>query len=144
MARGDHLRVRRRGYWHHGIDCGDGTVIHFCGLVQEKRDACLRQTDMEFFIRGGIPEVVEYPDSDPPEVVLRRAQSLLGAQDYSLLRNNCEHFAHWCKTGVKRSNQVLRAARAGAGFMAAAVTLALALLVRPRKTPDTPGNRDVL
>jgi len=27
MARGDHVRVKRRGYWHHGIDCGDGTVI---------------------------------------------------------------------------------------------------------------------
>jgi hypothetical protein len=30
----------------------------------------------------------------------------LGEQDYNLLFNNCEHFAHWCKTGRHRSTQV--------------------------------------
>jgi hypothetical protein len=30
----------------------------------------------------------------------------LGEQNYNLLFNNCEHFAHWCKTGRHRSNQV--------------------------------------
>ena len=30
----------------------------------------------------------------------------LGEQRYNLLFNNCEHFAHWCKTGRHRSNQV--------------------------------------
>ncbi|HRT20579.1 MAG TPA: lecithin retinol acyltransferase family protein, partial [Candidatus Hydrogenedentes bacterium] len=31
MARGDHIKVRRFLYSHHGIDCGDGTVIHYTG-----------------------------------------------------------------------------------------------------------------
>jgi hypothetical protein len=33
MARGDHIFVRRLGglYSHHGIDCGDGSVIHYWG-----------------------------------------------------------------------------------------------------------------
>jgi hypothetical protein len=30
----------------------------------------------------------------------------IGEQNYNLLFNNCEHFAHWCKTGRHRSNQV--------------------------------------
>jgi hypothetical protein len=32
--------------------------------------------------------------------------SRLGEQNYNLLFNNCEHFAHWCKTGRHRSEQV--------------------------------------
>jgi hypothetical protein len=30
--RGAHVFVDRDGYTHHGIDCGDGTVIDFGGL----------------------------------------------------------------------------------------------------------------
>lgn len=29
MQKGDHLYVSRGLYTHHGIDCGDGTVIHY-------------------------------------------------------------------------------------------------------------------
>ena len=29
MARGDHIFVHCLGYSHHGIDLGDGNVIHF-------------------------------------------------------------------------------------------------------------------
>jgi hypothetical protein len=39
-------------------------------------------------------------------VTLRRAMSRLGEHNYNLLFNNCEHFAHWCKTGRHRSEQV--------------------------------------
>ena len=35
-----------------------------------------------------------------------RAKSCLGKAGYELLGNNCEHFALWCKTGVKTSHQV--------------------------------------
>ena len=52
MARGDHLKVRRRGYWHHGIDCGDGTVIHYAGLEREKSDAYVRRTSLAEFCKG--------------------------------------------------------------------------------------------
>jgi exonuclease VII large subunit len=42
----------------------------------------------------------------PVGVTLRRAMGRLGEQNYNLLFNNCEHFAHWCKTGRHRSAQV--------------------------------------
>lgn len=35
-----------------------------------------------------------------------RARSKLGQGGYNLALNNCEHFAVWCKTGVKDSSQV--------------------------------------
>ena len=37
-----------------------------------------------------------------------RARSRLGQGGYNLALNNCEHFAVWCKTGVKDSSQVNR------------------------------------
>ena len=35
-----------------------------------------------------------------------RARSKLGEGGYNLAFNNCEHFAVWCKTGIKDSSQV--------------------------------------
>lgn len=43
-----------------------------------------------------------------PEETVERAESQLGEGDYNLVFNNCEHFAVWCKTGVKESSQVQR------------------------------------
>lgn len=41
-----------------------------------------------------------------PEETVARARSRLGEEKYSLPFNNCEHFAIWCKTGVRESHQV--------------------------------------
>ena len=41
-----------------------------------------------------------------PEKVIARAVSRLGQDGYSFFGNNCEHFAHWCKTGKHTSEQV--------------------------------------
>ena len=37
---------------------------------------------------------------------VKRARSRLGEGGYNLALNNCEHFAVWCKTGVRDSSQV--------------------------------------
>ena len=37
---------------------------------------------------------------------IARARSKLGKEGYSIAGNNCEHFAVWCKTGLKESTQV--------------------------------------
>lgn len=41
-----------------------------------------------------------------PQETINRAFSRIGEDKYSLLLNNCEHFAIWCKTGVSESFQV--------------------------------------
>ena len=41
-----------------------------------------------------------------PEETVERTRSREGEQDYNLVTNNCEHFAIWCKTGIRESHQV--------------------------------------
>ncbi len=41
-----------------------------------------------------------------PQETIERAKSRLGEVGYHLTRSNCEHFALWCKTGIKQSRQV--------------------------------------
>lgn len=87
---------------HHGIDLGDGTVAHYL----EGRE--ILRSPREEFSRGQPITAVPYAAADcsPAGVTLRRAMGRLGEQRYNLLFNNCEHFAHWCKTGRHRSSQV--------------------------------------
>ena len=87
---------------HHGIDLGDGTVAHYL----EGRE--ILRSPQEEFSRGQPITAVPYEPTDcsPAGVTLRRAMGRLGEQRYNLLFNNCEHFAHWCKTGRHRSSQV--------------------------------------
>lgn len=107
MARGDQIYVMReflnlKGvYEHHGIDCGDGTVIHY-----RKSDSTIARTSMTTFADGRPLQVRHYPVSYTPDATIARASSRLGEQQYNLLYNNCEHFATWCKTGVSESLQV--------------------------------------
>ena len=104
MAAADHLQVpRQHGLFnHHGIDLGDGTVAHYL----EGRE--ILRSPLQEFSREQPMSVVAYPEGScsPTGVTLRRAMGRLGEQDYNLLFNNCEHFAHWCKTGRHRSTQV--------------------------------------
>ncbi|CAL9105414.1 unnamed protein product [Musa acuminata var. zebrina] len=65
--------------------------------------------------------------SDPPEVVLHRAQYLLGNNGfstYSLFNNNCEDLAMYCKTGLLVDASSGGATRSGQiSSLAAAMTL---------------------
>src|SRR5688500_1752414 len=111
MARGDHIYVDRLGglYSHHGIDCGDGTVIHFCP-DEIPLASSVKRTTLGGFAEGGSVRVRNYAECDPPEVVLSRALGSLGARGFDPLRSNCEYFAVWCKAGSKESSQVSGAA----------------------------------
>lgn len=109
MARGDQIYVYReylnlKGvYQHHGIDCGDGTVIHY-----RKPSEIVERTSFETFSRNNPVYVVQYTNGFCfiPDIVVSRAESRLGEQKYNLLFNNCEHFATWCKTGISESEQI--------------------------------------
>jgi hypothetical protein len=108
MARGDHISVARPGYSHHGIDVGDGSVVHFAGgLGKTKAEAEIRQDTTQEFLRGGIPIVVLHAGPVDAGETVRRALSRVGEQGYGLFDNNCEHFANWCVTGDHVSGQVL-------------------------------------
>ncbi|MDA0215659.1 MAG: lecithin retinol acyltransferase family protein [Cyanobacteria bacterium] len=104
MPAAAHLQVPRQHglFLHHGIDLGDGSVAHYL----EGRE--ILRSPLAEFSRGEPVCEVPYPAAScsPVGVTLRRAMGRLGEQNYNLLFNNCEHFAHWCKTGRHRSAQV--------------------------------------
>lgn len=109
MARGDQIYVinellsTQGVYEHHGIDCGDGSVIHL-----RKRSETIERTSFAIFVNDAKSKVYvrRYQACFIPDVVVQRAESRLGEKNYNLLFNNCEHFATWCKIGVNESRQV--------------------------------------
>lgn len=123
MARGDHVYVRRgRRYSHHGVDCGDGTVIHYVGPRGTVRR--VERTSMEVFAAGAEPSVRGHRERLDAEEAVRNAESRLGSVGYHLVRNNCEHFAAWCCTGQSVSSQVRSWMLAIQGTLVALVTSA--------------------
>lgn len=109
MAKGDCIYVYRNLwqleglYKHYGIDCGDGTVIHY-----RKPSETIERTSLATFSQGNPIYMAEYSDGFGyiADVVVERAKSRLGEQEYNLLFNNCEHFTNWCKTGISDSKQI--------------------------------------
>ncbi|MEM8642255.1 MAG: lecithin retinol acyltransferase family protein [Cyanobacteria bacterium P01_G01_bin.54] len=107
MARGDQIYVIRKWhhwdgvYEHHGIDCGDGTVIHY-----RKPSETIERTSLRVFSQGKRHRRRNRPTPFRPEVIVQRALSRLGEHKYHLLSNNCEHFATWCRTGQAESYQI--------------------------------------
>ena len=108
MARGDHIYVERPlGYTHHGIDLGDGTVIHFSGEPGgNKLTAHVCRSSIEEFAGAGEVKVRRYAVCAPPDEIVIRAEARLDECGYHLVFNNCEHFARWCVTGRHASAQV--------------------------------------
>jgi hypothetical protein len=125
MARADHVYVSRGLYTHHGIDAGDGTVIHFTGEPGSKKNACIARSSSEQFLQGAQSKTRGYGTRDEADATIARAESQLGTSQYHLLVSNCEHFATWCCTGRKASSQV-RGATSLTGHGAVAGTTAAA------------------
>ena len=82
MARGDHIYVDRFGgvYSHHGIDCGDGTVIHYTSPNWSERRR-IERTSLEQFARDDEIQVRDYASfekilqqADPMEKAVAEAQ----------------------------------------------------------------------
>ena len=112
---GDHIKVNRGLYSHHGIYASDDCVIHFStpdGVSElDHTKAKVIVTNLKTFLNGGILEVrtfnskeLEYKRS--PQDIINYAFSRLGEGGYNLISNNCEHFANDCLFGKKTSNQV--------------------------------------
>ena len=134
MAQGDRLAVERRvagstvTYSHHGVDVGDGTVVH--ARPDDFRDPFgggrVERASLEEFAAGRAVRVVtEPPATFAPREIVARALDHVGRDGYCPVVDNCEHFATWCATGRRASRQVdLVAARvvAAAGRVAAAIS----------------------
>ena len=124
LLTGDHIYVkrRRRLYVHHGIYMGDGKVINFTGSVREKKDPKVQETDLSRFLKGGTLRRRDYEERLPASETINIAKEQLSDGSYSMLWNNCEHFATYCATGKRKSRQVRRAF-SGLGTVAAGFVL---------------------
>jgi Lecithin retinol acyltransferase len=106
---GAHLITPRRGYTHHGIYAGHGSVLHYAGLARDFRPGPVEEVPLEHFANG---RPVHIECRSRPALserdILSRARSRLGESRYRLLTNNCEHFSEWSRFGTSRSSQVER------------------------------------
>src|ERR1700755_2663738 len=93
---GKHLVVSRGVYTHHGIGDGKGGVIHYSGLADGLRSGPVERTTLKRFAAGAKVRVRKYHRPYSLALALQRALSRIGENLYSLLGNNCEHFATWC------------------------------------------------
>ena len=108
---GDAVVADRGLYRHYGIYIGNDQVIHFGSeeaLELNPMKASVIMTSLKAF-RGNCPFWVakqnRYP-AFPSDQVVDNAKARLGERGYSILNNNCEHFANECKYGIKESRQV--------------------------------------
>lgn len=130
---GDHIYVHRKCgiYTHHGIYIGDedeNEVIHFSGLEKkEKSTASVESCSLKTFLDGSKLRLVAYNapcwhrfikkrgschcnESRPASEVIQTAYFYLNNPEewgaYSLFKNNCEHFAIYCKTERNAASQL--------------------------------------
>lgn len=104
---GAHMLTPRRGYTHHGIYVGNGSVVHYGGFSHGWRRGPVEEVPLSRFSLGR-PVWIRTGESgwrDRPDVVTR-ARSRLGEDCYHVLKNNCEHFCEWCVRCNHRSHQV--------------------------------------
>lgn len=97
---GDHLRLDRGVYTHHGIYVGDGKVVHYSQGYDKIPE--IREVDFKDF--AGMSKVYVVPEEESPlrftpKEAVERAYSRLGEKNYNLIYNNCENFVRWCRAG---------------------------------------------
>lgn len=112
---GDHIRVNRGLYYHHGIYAADNCIIHFAsnekGHETDLKYASICLTNIDDFRKESIVEVREFTDIEliskrEPSEIINFAFTKLGETGYDIFNNNCEHFANECLFGEAKSSQV--------------------------------------
>ena len=112
---GDMVRVKLGLIYHYGVFAGEDEVIQF-GLAPSLRpnvkdaDIEVCASDLNTFLVGGELEVAEFDRVErltnrKPSDAVAIARSRIGEKGYSILYNNCEHFAQECVTGNKCCSQ---------------------------------------
>lgn len=144
---GDHLFYDCGSYTHHGIYCEDfrynnrfykNVVIHYEGKTKNGK---IRGISYEKFASGRDIYTVQYKEGSffCEQEVINRAIRKLGEPDYNLFGNNCEHFAHWCKTGKKISSQVNGAIQLAGGAVVSVALVAGGVALLPGALPLAAG-----
>ncbi|CAF1028384.1 unnamed protein product [Didymodactylos carnosus] len=122
---GDHISFYRSDlhYSHHGIVKEANTnhlvIIHYFNTVENAWGSLIRgslyiakviETEWPFDIDKEELYLHHYDNIQcfSNEETLKRASANIGETGYSLFSNNCEHWARWCRSGEKYSEQVIQ------------------------------------
>lgn len=117
---GRHYRYRYKEsgiyLYHHFIAIEEDFVVHFSEGSEKNSPTLLRMEDLnEVRERTEFPiEEVVYNDDSLIACLISRNRAIyewaLGKEfgGYSMITNNCEHFANYCRKGRKKSGQVGR------------------------------------
>ena len=111
----DMIRVKVGNIYHYGIFVSDDEVIQFgfapgtCPDIKPC-DVEVCSSDIERFLCGnflevGVPEKKELKKLRVPDDIVNTARSRLGERNYSIIYNNCEHFAYECVLGERFCSQ---------------------------------------
>ena len=113
---GDHIVSPRFGgvYTHHGVYIGNNKVVHCTGEIKEGLPACsggskkayIQIDDISRFKYGSNCYILNRVEVDNPKLFFERIRQNLGETDYSIVNNNCEHFANKITIGEPKSLQV--------------------------------------
>ncbi|NJL54888.1 lecithin retinol acyltransferase family protein [bacterium] len=122
MAKGDHLYIKGL-VDHHGIDCGDGTIIHYSASLKGGHGRITRVSKGRFS-EGRTIRIKSYSKNYSRDEIVRRAEERLGKARYNIISNNCEHFVYSCTTGESDCYQWDHVLTAASGTAAAGLGLA--------------------
>lgn len=112
---GAHIRVKSHAYYHHGIYIGNDEVVQFGypgNVYQEPKDVRVMRSSIEDFVgEAQFIEVYVFSKAElkkkkDDQEIIKEALSHVGEAGYSILRNNCEHFANRCIYGSGTSDQI--------------------------------------
>ena len=112
---GAHIRVKVGNFFHHGIYIGDGEVVQFGypdNIYQDAKEVKIMRSPIEEFVGpANFIEVYcfskdELKKKNKDEDIIKIALSHVGEGGYSVLKNNCEHFANRCVFGRSSSSQI--------------------------------------
>lgn len=115
---GDHLKVSRLGFSHHGVYVGGGVVI------ANTRDG-VAEYSLDDFAQGSKICVISEKKNFSRQDIVLRARQRIGEKNYNVITNNCEHFVLWCTQGHSKSVQVKNATLATVSVAACSVALAV-------------------
>lgn len=127
LCGGDLVEIKRGvGYAHWGVYIGDEQIIH---LWADEDDGLTNLETQHLFTPSGhrfdkakirkdsfwkvVGDDLAYKNNDKdskwqpltPGEIIHNALEKIGTVGYSILYENCEHFAKWCRYGIAKSDQ---------------------------------------
>lgn len=111
--KGDWIRSKINGYYHHGVFLNENEVIHYCseqGFSILNRNMEVRKTGIDVFSQNNIIEVRSFDGENEKindqQKVCTRADSMIGEKKYDFFYNNCEHMTNDCFFNKRESEYI--------------------------------------